>query len=84
MDAHRRVYAPEHLRTLFATGGLADILVRENRYAEAEKILANLLETYRPKDLNGADPINNMGSLAVILSYEKQAAKAESLLQQAL
>jgi tetratricopeptide (TPR) repeat protein len=64
---------------------VADTLVRENRYSDAEKLRVEVL-TVRRRVLGPEDPDTLLatGSLGVTLTYEKQFAKAENLFQEAL
>src|SRR5438132_7594938 len=83
LEAERRVFGPEHRETLITTGYLADALVRENRYSDAETLRVQVLAiSRRVFGPESPDTLAAMESLGVTLSYEKQYAKAENLFQE--
>jgi tetratricopeptide (TPR) repeat protein len=85
LEAERRVFGPEHPETFNTMSYLADSLVGENRYSDAEKLRVEVL-TVRRRVLGPEDPdtLLAMGSLGITLTYEKQFAKAENFFQEAL
>ncbi|PYX00856.1 MAG: hypothetical protein DMG86_11645 [Acidobacteria bacterium] len=85
LEAERRVFGPEHRETLITTGYLADALVRENRYSDAETLRVQVLAiSRRVFGPESPDTLAAMESLGVTLSYEKQYAKAENLFQESI
>jgi len=85
IDGERRVFGPEHPRTLYAMSAFADALVADHRYSEAAKLREDLARIYtRQQGPDGADTVDNLERVGILYAYEKQYAKAESTLQQAL
>ena len=85
IDGERRVFGPEHPRTLYGMSAFADALVADHKYSEAAKLREDLARIYtRQQGPDGADTADNLERVGILYAYEKQYAKAESTLQQAL
>ena len=85
LDAHRRVFGPEHPRTLALMDDLAETLSHERRFAEAEKLRRETLALYRrvlgPEH---RDTLLSMANLAVTLGLKGHYAQAEKLYRETL
>ncbi len=85
LDGERRAFGPEHPRTLYGMSAFADALVADHKYSEAAKLREDLARIYtRQQGPDGADTVDNLERVGILYAYEKQYAKAESTLQQAL
>ena len=84
LEAHRRRLGKEHPDTQAAVP-LDAVYRAQNKFAEAEPILTDLLEAQRRvKGEEDSDTLNNMQLLAVVYHRQGKLEPAETLMRRAL